>query len=57
MAANNTIKTQTVHGPVIGFADTFPAGDRSSASRVLKGEDGGKPAVNKWLVGLSVCRS
>ena len=40
----------TTTGPVLGYADTFSFANESKAPEVLKGVDGGHPAVAKWLV-------
>ena len=44
---------QTTAGPVQGFADTYPLRDRSAASEVEEGGNGGKEPVWKWLVSLA----
>lgn len=37
-------------GLVVGFADTFPLSDRSTAQQIAQGANGGKEPVLKWLV-------
>lgn len=43
-------------GPVLGFADTFPLSDRSTAEQIAQGANGGQPPVLKWLVSLHCTR-
>ncbi|KAI5476522.1 carboxylesterase type B [Pseudohyphozyma bogoriensis] len=44
-----SLEVATASGPILGFADTFPLRDRSSAEEVHSGADGGRDAVWKWL--------
>lgn len=50
LAMNSALVTIRISsGPVIGFKDTHPLGDASSAPRVVAGQDGGLLPVRKWL--------
>lgn len=47
------LRIQTTSGPVLGFADTYPLRDRSAASEIEQGREGGNEPVWKWLVSLA----
>lgn len=47
---NNPLLINTSFGPVLGFKDTHPISDRSTAQLAVKGETGKQSPINKWLV-------
>ncbi|KAG0145448.1 hypothetical protein CROQUDRAFT_45779 [Cronartium quercuum f. sp. fusiforme G11] len=49
MAQPHQLLVDTTSGPVLGFQDTFPISDRSTASVVGNGKVGSLFPVNKWL--------
>ncbi|KAG0152569.1 hypothetical protein CROQUDRAFT_129507 [Cronartium quercuum f. sp. fusiforme G11] len=49
MAHSEYLLVQTSSGPVLGFQDTYPTSDRSTASLVASGKLGPQSPINKWL--------
>ncbi|EGG05226.1 carboxylesterase [Melampsora larici-populina 98AG31] len=49
MASEDEFLVHTSSGPVVGFQDTHPLSDRSTASCVANGQFGDQSPINKWL--------
>ncbi|EGG05225.1 carboxylesterase [Melampsora larici-populina 98AG31] len=49
MSSNDKLLVNTNFGPVVGFQDTHPLSDRSTASSVASGQIGDQLPINKWL--------
>ncbi|EGG05224.1 carboxylesterase [Melampsora larici-populina 98AG31] len=49
MSSNDKLLVHTSFGPVVGFQDTHPLSDRSTASSVASGQIGDQLPINKWL--------
>ncbi|KAG0152571.1 hypothetical protein CROQUDRAFT_650017 [Cronartium quercuum f. sp. fusiforme G11] len=47
--SDSKLLVQTTSGPVLGFQDTYPTSDRSTAPLAASGKVGGQSPVNKWL--------